>query len=265
MPPQLNTSIGTVDTLSSYLSLIDKVWMEWTNPLDHIETIWFRGHADTAWPLLPGTLRPGYKNVSEHRYRHDFFLRAQPFLNESTVPPTSDWDWYFLMQHYGVPTRLLDWTESALVALYFSVHPTPQDCPGCVWVINPRTLNNKLAKLGNFVPIYSDKSVNAYLPSLWDERPLIIPAAPIAIDPPLNSPRLAAQRGKFTVHGRSCLALESSPSLKNSLLRIDIPAQVKGRIVRQLMSAGMTEGVLFPGLAGLSREIRDAYAVGFDI
>lgn len=258
-------SIGTVRTLSRYLSLVDKVWMDWTDPLDHIADIWFRGHADVDWPLLPGAQRPGYKDVSEHRYRHDFYLRAQPFLNETTVLPTSDWDWYFLMQHYGVPTRLLDWTESALVALYFAVQPDPQDRPGCVWVINPRTVNKKLAKLGNFVPIYSDKCVTPYLSSLWDERRRTMPAAPVAIDPPLNSPRLAAQRGKFTVHGRSTLSLETRPALKNNLLRIDIPAQAKGRIVRQLMSAGMTESVLFPGLAGLSREIRDAYAVGFDI
>lgn len=260
-----STATPIVRTLSQYLSCIDKIWMTWTDPLDRIATIWFRGHSNVAWPLLPGMCRPEYSDVSEHRYRHDFYLRAQPFLSECSVAPTSDWDWYFLMQHYGVPTRLIDWTESALVALYFAVQPSPQISTACVWILNPGTINKKAPGLGNFVPIYNEKFVKSYLPALWDERPRTIPLPPVAIDPPLNSPRIAAQRGKFTIHGRSTLALNQRPEFKKCLLRIDIPAQDKGRILRQLMAAGMTESVLFPGLAGLAREIRDAYAIGFDI
>jgi hypothetical protein len=168
------------------------------------------------------------------------------------------------MQHYGLPTRLLDWSESALVGLYFAVQETSSDHNGCVWILNPRVVNLLLSKIGNFIPIYSDKSVEPYLPALWDERPDIIPAMPVSIDPPYNSPRLAAQRGKFAVYGSTVRALDEYSEIKDQLLRIDIKPNVKARIRRQLLTAGMVESVLFPGLAGLSREIRDLYAIPYE-
>jgi hypothetical protein len=258
------SSLGLVNSLSEYLTIVDKVWMQWTAEVGHLGEIWFRGHGDAKWPLLPGSMRNHQFTTSEHRYRHDFYLRAQPFLQEATVPPVDDWDWYFLMQHYGVPTRLIDWTESALVALFFAVQREGPNRPGCVWVLSPRAINRELAKLGNYIPMYSQAMVRSYLPPIWDEA-TVVPAEPIAIDPPLNSPRLAAQRGKFTVHGSSDLALETRAELKNALFRIDIPKEAKGRVLRQLVSAGVSESVLFPGLTGLGRELRDAYSSGFDL
>jgi len=264
MAADSSASLGYVRSLSEYLAIVEKVWMQWTDEVDHLTEIWFRGHGDAMWPLLPGSMRNHEFKASEHRYRHDFYLRAQPFLHEATVPPVNDWDWYFLMQHYGVPTRLIDWTGSALVALFFAVERRGPARPGCVWVLSPRAINRDLAKLGNYVPIYSQSTIKAYLPPMWDEVSEI-PAEPIAIDPPLNSPRLASQRGKFTVHGSSETALETRAELKNALLRIDISEESKGRLLRQLVSAGITEGVLFPGLAGLGSELRDAYNSGFEL
>jgi hypothetical protein len=175
--------LGVVSALAQYLALVEKLWIAWTQRAAHIADIWFRGQTDCAWALLPSGCRPPYSDVNEHRYRHDFVLRSRPFLGEATAPPASDWDWYFLMQHYGVPTRLLDWTESAVAALYFAAQPTSPEKDGCVWVLNPRAVNYRIARIGNFVPIYSHTSASRYLPSLWDERQRYIPSAPIAIDP----------------------------------------------------------------------------------
>jgi hypothetical protein len=253
---------ATVGTLAKYLEIVDQIWTDWTDEQGHISDIWFRGQGNCQWSLVPSALRPPYVSVSEHRYRHEFTLRAQPFLAEATVAPVSDWDWYFLMQHYGLPTRLLDWSESALVALYFAVtaETSTQGSPCCVWVLSPRAVN-RLARIGNFIPIYNQDLVAPYLPAIWDERPNFVPLQPVAIDPPFNSPRLAAQRGKFTVHGRSARPLDSFRELNASLLRLDIEPGAAGRIVRQLLAAGITQSVLFPGLAGLSLELRDLYAI----
>ncbi|MEZ6104452.1 MAG: FRG domain-containing protein [Pirellulaceae bacterium] len=150
--------------MSEFMRLVDDIWVRWTNEADFVADIWFRGHADMIWLLIPSALRPPFSSVSEHRYRHDFKLRAQPFLNEATQLPKDDWDWYFLMQHYGVPTRLLDWTESALVGLYFAIQSAP-GTDGCVWILNPRQINVSLAKIGSFIPIYSDDLVASYLPA----------------------------------------------------------------------------------------------------
>jgi hypothetical protein len=252
-----------IASLANYLAAVERIWLDRSAAHDHIAAIWFRGHPDTRWELVPGAYRSGYDHISEHRLRHEFVLRAQPFIREATVPPKDHWDWYFLMQHYGLPTRLLDWSESALVALYFAVKPgSLEDQPGCVWILDPRSLNIIMAD-APYVPIYSDVMVQPYLPTLWDEDTRL-PEPPLAIDPPHNSPRLAAQHGKFTVHGDSRLPL-SKQKLRRGLVRLDIPHEAKGPILRQLLSAGITEAGLFPGLSGLAAELRYAYSVGFQL
>jgi hypothetical protein len=248
------------------MKLIDRIWLDWSANIgdDLLADIWFRGHGDASWSLVPGVFRQPYASVREDRFRHEFVLRAQPYLREVTALPASDWDWYFLMQHYGVPTRLLDWTQSALVALYFAVQPASQRADGCVWVLDPHAVNSRLAKTGTFVPIFSDRAARPYLSSLWSKHSKRLPERPIAIDPPMNSHRISAQRGRFTVHGLSRIALDAIRNMQDALLRIDVIASSKDRIRRQLMSAGVTESVLFPGLSGLSNEICDSFARGYD-
>jgi hypothetical protein len=249
----------TAQTLEAYIEAVDNVWRKWSDEAEYVAEIWYRGQADLRWPLLPGSYRTPFSKVSEDRYRHEFQLKALPFLSEATTTPASEWDWYFLMQHHGIPTRLLDWSESALVALYFAVGRFPDDADGVVWALLPRAVNAQLAQIGDFIPIYSDRSVTPYLRKIWDDSEKLGPSHPIAIDPPYNSRRLAAQRGKFTVHGSVQRHLEDYGELEPNLRSIRIPRTAKPQLRRQLFAAGITESVLFPGLDGLSREVRDAY------
>jgi hypothetical protein len=80
---------------------------------------WFRGHERAEWPLIPKFYRqlPIDRNT-EDEIREDFITRAP---NLSDCKPANKWEWYFLMQHYGTSTRLLDWSEGALIGLYFAV------------------------------------------------------------------------------------------------------------------------------------------------
>ena len=81
------------------------------------KTVWFRGHGDKSWRLEPALSRQD-KLAAEIQLMKRFKQNAFQFLPHV---PQGEWEWMFLMQHYGVPTRLLDWTESPLVGLYFAL------------------------------------------------------------------------------------------------------------------------------------------------
>jgi hypothetical protein len=82
------------------------------------DTVWFRGHADNEWELIPSIARDQRGVAAEGTLVKRFKQNAASFAIDRA---STEWDWLFLMQHYSAPTRLLDWSESPLVALYFAV------------------------------------------------------------------------------------------------------------------------------------------------
>ncbi|MBF0137021.1 MAG: FRG domain-containing protein [Magnetococcales bacterium] len=81
--------------------------------------IWFRGQTNKDWGLVPAVFRNvGLKRYNEQRLFYQF-QNENPSYAENHV---SAFDWLCLMQHYNLPTRLLDWTENILIALFFSVY-----------------------------------------------------------------------------------------------------------------------------------------------
>jgi hypothetical protein len=181
-------------------------------------------------------------------------LKARELLPRE---PSSDLEWYFLMQHYGLPTRLLDWTMGSLVGLHFALCHNTGMYDAAVWILDPWALN-KWARKETDLVFSSDAAAKRFLPKLYSSQ--VPPKRPIAIIPPYNSPRITAQRGAFTIHGSNKDGLDIQ--YKNRLAKIIIPKECCIQIRRDLRYAGLSEFTFFPDLDGLCRDIIAAYVEG---
>jgi FRG domain. len=173
------------------------------------------------------------------------------------------------MQHYGMPTRLLDWTEGHLFALYFAVakHNSSEDA--AVWVLDPWSLNYNVIGVHS-VPLADHSKLRDHaLGSEQDTFGRDIKAThPAAVRPPSATPRIIAQKGTFTIHGNLPAGLDRIANRtkrktrggKIRIRRIVIEGTQKTKLVKQLYWAGVTEAVLFPDLVGLCGEISYRYS-----
>lgn len=223
--------------------------------------IWFRGHSDENHDLIPSLYRGTHKPRYEREMIRDFRLNLH---NYSDHVPEREIELLFIMQHYGCPTRLLGWTESSLVALFFAVSSLSKN-DGCVWVLQPWSMNSKFfSSTLRSVPEISHSQVTEYeLGNNNGDRinRRLKGKGPIAIRPPRKSARILAQRGMFTIHGSENNSLQYFKN-KHEDIRLDkivVDGSKKKEIMRQLATAGITHSVLFPEISGLAEEIKYRY------
>lgn len=275
MAKRSNTlSRDPIRSLAEFIDRVEQV-VNFLTP-GHQISPWFRGQGNSDWLLVPKIYRSQFEELIDYEedFRDDFKQQAWSYLAPTGWEPTNSWEWYFLMQHYGIPTRLLDWTESSLIALYFAINDVDslqaraerkksESRPkrvknAAVWALDPGKLNRKVAKKRDRIFSLSDREIGRYLS---EPRSRLKPAMrPIAIQPPHKSHRIAAQQGFFTVHGTSRKALETYPSLKRHCVKIEIDVQSVSQIREQLRTAGIAETTVFPELSGLAKELVDYWS-----
>lgn len=238
-------------SLPEYLLICAELVKAWSSPETGESRPWYRGQRKAEWHLIPGEYR--YPFINPDEMRSEFMLRAKALLEKD---PRTDWEWYFLMQHYGLPTRLLDWTEGSLIGLYFALSQDTGASDSAVWVLDPWALNEwstRKADLvitgGDFEP---DPLAGKYLGPVYVN--LKLRRRPIAVVPPYNSPRITAQRGTFTIHGSRSDELNNQFSKR--LAKIVVPRERGLHVRRHLRSVGISEFTLFPDLDGLCRDVR---------
>lgn len=258
------------------------------------EDLWFRGIKDSALRVLPGLYwrqRQGFEQTLTAS-----FMSMAPQSAAENCPPSVDsfsslWEWYFLMQHYGLPTRLLDWTESPLVALFFALSGYAQSTQGdgpCVWVLNPAELNRRSVKDEHVVVpggdfstrwLFQAESTNPRYctpgkPQQFDcDGVQYSNAMPLAIYPVRRNPRIIAQRGVFTVHGAMPDALDDIlgptqviPSSKRKpastrLARIELDRATASEMLADLKLLQVTQLDLFPELQNVAQHIKALYGI----
>jgi hypothetical protein len=279
-----------VPSLAAYLSTVGKIRKRWNVP-NHLE-LWFRAE-DTLYrkthlqPCLYRQRESGLRKSVDKLLEiendlYEEFGRCATQLSQSDANSIDDeWDSYFLMQHHGAPTRLLDWSDGALIALHFAVRdkPTPPKSGSVIYVLDPYWLMDLLKKHPDRKDAqerwkqYLQKEVSSgmdedewerlYLPSDDDdakESLLKTPVTPMLWDSPHVTRRVAAQRSRFMIFGTDPLWLvKMEREKKSSLVSITIPRGSINRIRQELKDAGITESVVYPDLDGLGRELKQAW------
>jgi len=213
--------------------------------------VWWRGQSSVNYSLVPGVFR-GERGI---RSEQNLSLRFRQYARTRyTACPTDDdfCSWLFLAQHYGLPTRLLDWSESALVALYFAVNGDPLVNASLV-VLHPREMNRSTNEDHTLVPVSAQPAGDLFRGAFDDRYTNEKTVAVLSHE--LDS-RMLVQQGVFTLHGTS----QEMRDIDNSstFLRVfTIPAGAKTQIIAELASLGIRRRTLFPDLTNLADDLKE--------
>lgn len=226
--------------MKEWLGVLEEIKAAKEELLTHGDDVWFRGQQNVDWNLTPSLLR--YSNgVSRER---ELFNKFDRHASVAVKPKESSWETLFDMQHYYIPTRLLDWTEVLGVALYFAML-VDTDSP-CIWLLSPQLLNSKSGK--SEVRRCDEKDFD-YKRIFWDKHPFAAPN-PIAIEPPLRNDRINAQKGMFTIHGEDERGVDEIHP--DCLRKVAIPKDAIEAAREYLEFADINEFSLFPDVTGLA-------------
>jgi len=248
-------------SLRQFIKRIEQIKDDWESE-DGEPSLWFRGSQNASWVLVPKLFRPKapVKDLleKEDEIREEFVRRA-PSL--TSYNPRNAWEWYFLMQHYGAPTRLLDWTEDPQIGLYFAVKDGEGYHDAAVWVVDPWRLNELVLGKDEVLPPgsdgFSDSDIRKYkpwLPDRFDAKQRLKTKLPVAIFPNQFDRRIAAQRSCFTVHGVKTDSLEKLfPKSQNLFAKIVIPARAIENVRGELEDNSIDEATIYPDLEGLGK------------
>ena len=207
----------------------------------------YRGVKDASFNLIPSLGRlTQYDDDQlvdyELRVMDEFKRRSRALLSYT---PTSEWDWIFLAQHHGIPTRLLDWTSNPLVALYFAVEDK-SDTDFAIYS-------------GFFNRLYQNSSGGMEVPYRNGPRTtdLISPyevEEVFAVHPTHRHQRYINQSGFFTIQPAPAQPIQDGVQVKHVF-----DGSLKQRFHTILIAFGITRFFLFPTLDELVRDIRSRW------
>ena len=250
---------------------------------------WFRGESSDDLPLRP---KIASFDHNEENYLLQSFRRKAGAL--SNVPPREHTDlWLFLAQHYNVPTRLLDWTEGALMALYFAINRA--EANPRVYMLNPRSLNNH-AGVETYDLNYPLSWIHIgglYVALAWQNRDIgrikrnmeaqlkqsrqdlspdkieqeleairnLSLKIPLAFPATYQDQRMIAQRSCFTIHGEDLRPMQeilsdSNIDLTECLFEYKIDIQAKNLMLQELSILGISAATIFPDLDHLAEDLK---------
>lgn len=250
-------------------------WQELTAWLSELQGSWcFRGQRESEWPLRTSldravlvTTPSGHQYLGRRPIERELLFRFQQQAHQFIrhVPPDDDKaSWWALMQHYGVPTRLLDWTRSPYVALYFAIEEAPRNTVTrnpAIWAINLQWLEAKEKKQIGSIPSEA-KARTAFLNGLLDQSktPLIV-----RINPSQANERMFAQQGFFLwkllgetpFFDQVLISMVLDPIQEQPVIRkLEVHESLRISFLETLRNMNIHRASLFPGLDGFCQSLK---------
>ncbi|MFX1293272.1 MAG: FRG domain-containing protein [Promethearchaeota archaeon] len=240
----------------------------------------FRGLSDYSYKLTTNLMRLGgpYKILEPY-----LLMSFKRYSGLETLNFDSLWYWMILGQHYGLPTRLLDWSHSPLVAMHFATSNIRKfDVDGVIWVVNfsktgeflPKILKDTATKLET--PIFPFEALDDALNISGDMRSLKTLTEAfkklnelsesefvVFLEPPSIDDRIKSQVALFSFMSDPSLSMDDWLKMQNIpglWKKIIIPAELKVEIRDKLDRMNVSERLLFPGLDGLCKLLARHYA-----
>ena len=189
--------------------------------------------------------------------------------------PVNSWETYYLAQHHGVPTRLLDWTESFSAALFFALDGWDGTTSPCIWILNPSALNQASINWGGIIaPNNFPDEMGIWLPNQIRNATHLIRFTegftydnrkPLAIYPKKSNRRIVAQQGTFTVHGRDRKCLldyinTEVPSPDSVIARIILDGAKIDECRRDLEMLGVRRSTIYPDIDNYVKHLKSVYS-----
>ncbi len=254
-------------TISSWNELQTELFAEsWNEKLGRFRSKYaFRGLSDSNYKLESRLARHGgdFRKLEKHLLRN-----FKKYAHRSVVEKDSIWNWLSVAQHYGLPTRLLDWTYSPFVAMHFATADIDTfNVDGVIWAVNyvkthnilPEKLSRKLEEEG--ANVFTVEMLFESIKSLTELENLSSDPFILFFEPPSIDDRIVNQFAFFSMSSDSRVVLNSWLEDKMDFWRkIVIPAKLKWEIRDKLDQANITERVLFPGLDGLTKWLARHYS-----
>lgn len=220
------------------------------------EIYWYRGHGNKDWELIPSVQRSVYQGKEQY-LANDFYMKASVTLHEK--PDFRNYSaWLSIMRHYGLPTRVLDWTRSPLIAAYFAVDDWERrsNRDGCIWILSPSKLNSMEGFQEYLYSIDSHTALQMIRPAFKKEY---VPENKAVIDrilacyPIEHDMRIYVQQSAFTLHNTSRKLEEIQE--EGLLQKIIIPGEVKERIYHELKIMGISLSHVYPDAQNIATEL----------